>query len=190
MSSFLPFTAFIPGFTTRTLTKADAGPLQRLYERCDDYAWLMEGVPPPPNAALEEFDAVPEGRTIRDKFMVGLFHRDGPVVGMIEGLRRYPDEVTWWLGLMMLAPEHRGEGVGRWFYEAFERWVMDQGVRRIELTVVEENARGFRFWRRQGFHEVGSRVPKRFGNKQHRVIFMRRTVAAPTNRDGTLGSAT
>jgi hypothetical protein len=37
---------------------------------------------------------------------------------MIESMRHYPDNQTWWLGLVMLSPEQRGQGLGLEFHQA------------------------------------------------------------------------
>lgn len=57
-------------FGVRRLSVEDAAPLQQLYEAAQDYALLIDGVPPLPTAARDEFSAVPPG-VLSDKFMFG-----------------------------------------------------------------------------------------------------------------------
>ena len=91
-------------YSARQLELLDAAVLQQLYEQCADYAELVDGHPPSPFAACEEFSAIPEGKTLEDKFMLGLFDPSNVLVGLLEGMRHYPEEQTWWVGLMLIAP--------------------------------------------------------------------------------------
>lgn len=170
----------LSGYWARQLEpNKDEGILQQLYEQCTDYSCLIDGHPPSPSAASEEFLAVPEGKTLQDKFMIGLFDACNNLVGLIEGIRYYPDDSTWWVGLMMLAPSQRGEGNGSEFYRAFERWASAHGAQQVSLSVVEENEQGFRFWQKVGFEVTRLTPPRQFGNKTHALYVMRRNVDAP-----------
>lgn len=166
----------VSGYRTRRLDLGDEGLLQRLYERCADYFLLVEGQPPAPSAGRDGFLDVPEGKTVQDKDMFGLFEAGGDLVGLLEGIRHYPDERTWWLGLLLLAPEERGAGLGDMFYAAFERWARVQGVQQVMLAVVEENEAGLRFWTRLGFEVVRKVARRPFGKKLHGLSVMRRTL--------------
>ena len=170
------FSLELPAYSVKRLVPKDAEVLQQLYEQCTEFALLTDGQPPLPTAAREEFDAVPEGKTTQDKYIFGLFDPDDILVGMIESIRYYPDNETWWLGLMMLAPEQRGQGLGSEFYRAFERWVSSQGVPRISLSVVEANESGLQFWKKMGFEVIRKTPPRQFGIKTHELYVLSRAV--------------
>ena len=151
--------------------------LQKLCERCADYALIVEGLGVSPTAAQDLFQSVPSGRSLSDKFLYGLLNRKGDIVGVLEGIRHYPDETTWWIGLLMLAPEVRGRGLGRKLVQGFSEYVrLEQGTSMM-LGVVEENRSAYRFWQQVGFELVRQTEPRPFGKKIQRVYVMRREVA-------------
>jgi ribosomal protein S18 acetylase RimI-like enzyme len=129
------------------------------------------------HGSSDEFDAVPDGKTTQDKYIFGLFDPQNDLLGMIESIRHYPDNQTWWLGLMMLSPEQRGQGLGSEFYQAFEKWVSVQEIKKVSLSVVEANDLGLKFWKSLGFEVIRKTEPRQFGNKTHAVYVMSRTVA-------------
>ena len=178
MNSSTGFSLELADYLVRQLEPNDEKILQKLYEQCADYAYLVDGQEPSPSAAREEFLAVPEGKTLQDKFMFGLFDIRNVLVGLIESIRHYPDDRSWWVGLMMLAPEQRGKGLGSEFYRAFERWVSAHGAQQVMLAVVEENEPGFRFWQKIGFEVTRKTPPRQFGNKTHALYVMKRSVNA------------
>ncbi|EDX83292.1 acetyltransferase, GNAT family [Synechococcus sp. PCC 7335] len=150
--------------------------LQSLYEQCTEFALLTDGQSPPSTAARDEFEALPDGKTTQDKYIFGLFDKND-LIGMIESIRHYPDNQTWWLGLMMLSPEQRGKGLGSELYQAFETWVTAQEIKQVSLSVVEANKLGLQFWKSLGFEVVKKMEPQQFGNKTHAVYVMSRPVA-------------
>ncbi|BCM89734.1 hypothetical protein IAD21_01581 [Abditibacteriota bacterium] len=171
------FAVASPSLHARKLTLDDAEILQKLYEQCHDYAVLEQGFPYAPTSALDEFGALPPGKTLADKFLFGLFDEQGTIIGLIESIRYYPDDITWWLGLMLLAPQHRRKGLGTEFYKAFENWAANEGAHHIQLAALEENESGQRFWQSLGFREIRRTEPKPYGNKHHKLIVMQRTIA-------------
>lgn len=164
-------------YTIKKLNPSDERILQHLYEQCSDYAILTDGHPPLSSAAADEFLALPEGKTAEDKFIFGLFDGHDTLVGMLETIRHYPDDKSWWIGLMMLAPEHRGKGNGSQLYQAYETWVAQHQGQFIFLAVLEENQPGFSFWQKLGFKVIRIAPPQQFGNKVHQRYVMQRQVA-------------
>ncbi|WP_346292952.1 GNAT family N-acetyltransferase [Sphaerothrix gracilis] len=165
-----------PGYFARRLTLQDADILQRLYEQCTAFFHLTDGLSPAPTAAREEFDDLPAGKTSADNYIFGLFNAQQELAGMIAGIRHYPDAQTWWIGLMMVAPEYRGRGLGADFYRAFERWVEAQGISKISLVAIEANERGLQFWLRMGFKIMRKTPPRQYKAKTHAVYVLSQTV--------------
>jgi GNAT superfamily N-acetyltransferase len=161
-------------YTARQLEHTESDTLQQLLEHCADFCILVEGQPPSPPAGKGQFFTVPKGKELRDKFAFGLIDGRGVLVGVLDTVRHYPDDKTWWLGLLMLAPEKRGAGLGTSFYQAFEHWLVDQGARRIMLAVVEANKPGLLFWQNLGFEKTRKAGPKRFGNQTHHLLVLER----------------
>jgi RimJ/RimL family protein N-acetyltransferase len=118
MNELTGFTLNRLGYSVKLLELKDAVVLQALYEQCVEFALLTDGQPPSSTAARDEFDAVPDGKTTEDKYILGLFDPKNELIGMIESMRHYPDNQTWWLGLVMLSPEQRGQGLGLEFHQA------------------------------------------------------------------------
>ena len=176
MNNSSTFALNLPGYSAKLLKLEDAKILQTLYEQCTEFALLTDGKPPSPTAAREEFDALPDGKTTEDKYIFGLFDSQDELIGMVESLRHYPDNQTWWVGLMMLSPQYRGKKIGSQFYQGFENWVSAQEIKRVSLSVVKANESGLNFWKSLGFEVINKRQPRKFGNKMHAVYVMSRAI--------------
>lgn len=163
-----------PDYAVRWLSLEDTTALQELFDKCLDYLLLVDGQGPAAHAAEEEFRSVPDGRSPDDKFLLGIVNQRANLIGFLEGLRHHPDEKTWWIGLLLLAPEIRGQGIGHKVVQGFCRYARMRGCQAIMLGVVDDNERAYEFWKRLGFELLHKTEPRRFGNKSHAVRVMRR----------------
>lgn len=165
------------------LWPSDAAQIQALLERSADYSELVTGAPPGPSDGLSLLQDCPEGKTTDDKMVIGLFTDQDTLIGVLDAIRDYPNPRVWWLGLLLIAPDCRGKGLGQDAYRAFERWAGQQGARRIRVGVIEANQRAYRFWARMGFEPIERRPPRLFGNLAQVVIVMGRSLAAQVLAD-------
>jgi len=106
--------------------------------------------------------------------MFGIIDPLKELVGVLDVLHGYPDEVTWWIGLLLFAPDIRSQGIGKAVLEGFTEYVKPSGGQAIMLGVVEENERAYRFWSKMGFELIQETEPRQFGNKTHTIRIMRR----------------
>ena len=179
MHTGLTFDLGFPGYTVRSLTPADAPAIQRLYEQCLDYCLMVDGHPPSPSAAIEEFSSAPPGKSLADKFLFGIVGPLGELAGLLDCVRGYPDETTWWIGLLLFAPEARAHGLGSATVRGFANYAQAHGAQALMLGVVDENTRAYAFWMRQGFEPARTTEPRQFGVKTHAVHVMRRALTLP-----------
>ncbi len=112
--------------------------------------------------------------------MLGVYNPIGQLVGFVTSPPDYPSVGDWYIGVMVLAPEERGMGLGEGLYRAFEVWAGEQGAIRILLSVVDDNPRGQRFWERMGFSEMKRVPPKLRGAKTQGVVEMVRRLSLDT----------
>ena len=131
--------------------------LQELLERCADFEVLVTGSPPHAHAAADLLVEVPPDHALRDKLVIG-FWTDQGLTAAIDLLRDFPDPHAWYLGLLVVAPEARAQGLGAAIVAALRDWIVAQGGWTIRLIVQEQNPAAHRFWIRQGFVEVGTSV--------------------------------
>lgn len=159
----LPFS--VAGVQLRMLDLSYATGLQRLYERCQDYIELAYGAPPKPTQGTDDLLDLPDGKELKDKLFVGAFLSSGELVAVLDLIRDYPGERTWFIGLLMIDPAHRCRGLGERIYRSAEAWLRTSGVERISLCVLEQNAAAHRFWSRMGFQEA-ERTRVRLGARE------------------------
>lgn len=129
--------------------------LQDLLERCEDFEVLVTGHPPDPHAAKDLLTEVPPDHPLRDKFVIGVWTEQG-LAAAIDLLRDFPQPHVWYLGLLLVAPEARGSGLGERILEALKTWVRGHGGRAIRLMVQDQNPDALRFWLRHGFVQIGT----------------------------------
>ena len=159
------------------LTPDDVPDVQALLERSADYSELVMGLPPGPAEAQSLYIDLPEGKGYEDKLLLGVFTTERRLVGVFDAIRDYPELGEWWIGLLLLEPKQRSQGLGERTYQVFERWAGTHGAQGIRLAVLEQNTRAERFWRRLGFEELERKPPRRLGALLSVPIVMRRAVA-------------
>ncbi|UAK23114.1 GNAT family N-acetyltransferase [Sphingomonas nostoxanthinifaciens] len=166
------------------LAKADAIEVAALYDRCADYFLLQDGLAPTLADADELFIGLPSEKEARDQTVLGWRGDDG-LHAVAAILRDYPRDGTWYLGLMIVEPAHRGLGLGRAIYGEIEDWAAKRGATEIRLAVLEANEAGERFWRSLGFGEVRRVGPDAFKIKSHRRIELSRHLAGSFGANGS-----
>jgi ribosomal protein S18 acetylase RimI-like enzyme len=155
------------------LSGKDVPAVAALYTRCADYFLLQDGEVPGASDAEELFLNVPPGKSPEDLTVFGIMgtQRLDAVAAMLPG---YPEDGIWYLPFIVIAPDRRGQGLGRGFYTALEQWAGSRGAREIRLCVLEDNHGGERFWRSLGFEEICRVGPHAFKSKSHRRIEFKR----------------
>jgi GNAT superfamily N-acetyltransferase len=161
------------------LSESDALALQSLLEDCPDYYDMVEGTPPGPTAALSELQDRPSGASPDDAFCIGLANHAG-LTGVLHAFRDYRLRHEWYLGLLLLHPQSRNARLGQAFYQSFETWATFQGATKIQLAVLDCNARAARFWERQGFLLPRCYPEMAFGQRRHIIIEYEKPVAPPS----------
>lgn len=165
-----------PKYLVNKLTPADIGSLQILLDKCSDYYLMVDGEDTSPSAADEIYISAPPGRSSEDKFLYGIYRKTNGIVGVIEGMKNYPNDLVWWIGLLLLDPATRGHGLGREIVDDFARYVATHRGKSIMLGVVEDNLQGYKFWLDQGFVFVRETEPRRFGRKTQKVTVLQKVI--------------
>jgi len=156
----------------------DEAAVQAVFERCAAFNIVVEGRPPGPGAAREFFESAPGGWRAADVEKLGVYDRDGRLIGLIESVAGYPEPGVTHLGLLMLEPDAQGSGLGADLYRAYESWAASHGAERIRLGVVADNEAGHRFWNRMGFTETSRTEPLAMGEKIQTIRVMERDISA------------
>jgi ribosomal protein S18 acetylase RimI-like enzyme len=163
-------------YRVQRVSEQDAPILRALGERCLEHIELHYGSPPDPAQMIRELlSDLPPDKTLADKFGMGVFDGAGRLVGGIDVIRDYPEPHEWYLGLMVLDPDHRNQGLGARLIAALAGWLRQHEAAYLRLAVSEHNAAGQRFWTRLGFQPV-KQVIAEFGNKQSVFLVLRRAL--------------
>ncbi|RKH56844.1 GNAT family N-acetyltransferase [Corallococcus aberystwythensis] len=159
-------------FTAESIDDSETHVLQPLLERCEDYHQLAYGRPALPDQARNIPNERPPGLAPGQGHLFALRDAQGGLAGMLEALRDYPAQGEWYIGLLLLAPEARGQGRGEAVLSAYEAHVRANGGRMLRVAVVEHNAGGRRFWTRVGFQPEQWVGPIEQGLLKNRILKM------------------
>lgn len=144
----------------------DRDAVMAVYRAATDYVLLETGAPPEDGLADEFFADAPPGGDPADGLKLGLFDGDD-LVGIADVAFGWPEPRDAYLGLMILAPQARGRGLGAAFLRYVEAAARARHAPRLLLAVLDENPRGTAFWQREGFVVVKSFPPVRIGQRDH-----------------------
>lgn len=153
--------------------------VQALHERSADYVLRVWGLPPDPNSGREFFERLPPGRAPEHKHTLGVF--DGErLAGCIDLVRGWPDEATAVIGLLLLEPAARGQGVGRVAYGAIEAQVRAwPEIRWLRAVVLQTNDVARPFWERLGFRANGQTRPHEAGTVKTTAVVLMKALVRP-----------
>lgn len=147
--------------------ETDLDAVEMLYTRAADYWLLADRKPPDRQKAMDFFTDTPPGCDPAASHRLGLF-QDG-LQGVAELSFGFPTAADAYLGLMILAPQARSQGLGRLLLAEVERRAAP--APRIYLGVLDANLRGRAFWQTQGFHPTGiTRTDPDTGHLMHRLV--------------------
>jgi tRNA (guanine37-N1)-methyltransferase len=128
----------------RLATRGDAGEILTLQRACwVDEALANEILDVP--ALHESYDDVVAAL---ESHMTWVLRSAGRLVGSVRG-SRHPDG-TWFVGRLMVAPDLRGRGIGRWLLDRIEEAAPDDS-RGVALVTGARNEANLRFYRRAGY---------------------------------------
>jgi GNAT superfamily N-acetyltransferase len=162
----------LEGYKLAYIKEDELPQVAMLLERCADYLDLVAGLPPSPALAHDLFTAVPPEKGYEDKILLGIWAEPAKLIGLLDAVRDYPAQGTWFLGLLMLEPAQRKQGEGTQIYRAFEQWAKTLGAKEIRLSVAQQNEAALRFWQRLSFLELERKPPEMFGAKESVFIHM------------------
>jgi GNAT superfamily N-acetyltransferase len=165
-------------FAATELAADDISALQEFFEFNPDYFVAVNGEPPAPSEAYEEFHgALPEGWPYTKKWLVGFFDDTDSLLGMANIVSDLFAPGVWHIGLLMVATRLHGSGTAQRLYRSLERWMRDSGAIWLRLGVVRGNARAERFWESLGFIEVRKRSHVEMGKLVNTLRVMAKPLA-------------
>jgi ribosomal protein S18 acetylase RimI-like enzyme len=181
MKTEIAFDISLQDYSVHRLLHEDIKAIQALFEQCLDYMLLVDGHPAEPKGVEEDFLSVPPGKSHEDKFVFGIANQQKEIVGLLDTLRWYPNETTWWIDLLLFVPKSRSRGLGEKVLQGFVEYARLSGAHAIMLGVVEENIRAYKFWKMMEFEFVRETEPRQFGNKTQTVKVMQRIIKADSS---------
>jgi GNAT superfamily N-acetyltransferase len=140
----------------RALSAADEGRLQRLFEACADHFSALTGQPrPAPDAAAQELRACEQtwGRQVA---MLTLADT-GQDVGAVGWWAGNPGPDRALLGMLMIDPEHRRQGLAREALDAVEVWLGGRGIVALRTAFQRRRLAVHPIVRALGFTEMSIR---------------------------------
>jgi RimJ/RimL family protein N-acetyltransferase len=187
----------------RELVPHEVPRLQALFDANPLYFEAVNGRPPKPDEAQQEFDELPPPHLpFTRRWFLGLFDSSDVGAGVIEGGGEGEGEGgdadlqgvavvvedlcapgVWHIALYLLATALHGSGAASDAYHAMEAWMRRGGARWLRLGVVAGNARAERFWRAQGFAEVRRREGIDTGGRVNDLRVLAKTLDGGTPAD-------
>jgi len=163
------------------MREADVPRLQAFLEANPEYDLAVNGKPPAPNAAREEFDSRPPPDFRYDRrWLLQVDDESGAMVAVADVVANLLAPGVWHIGLFIVATRLYGTGMAHAIYAALEQWIRDGGAKWIRLGVVAGNARAERFWEKLGYLEVRKRAAVPMGERVNDLRVMMKPLAGGT----------
>lgn len=136
-----------------------------LTNRALDYVMLEMGYAPDQTYVDAFFDATPPGVSQEGLMSFGVMSGDA-LVGIVGIAQGYEFVTDWWIGLMLLDPAFRGQGLGKQVVDQIKKDADARGILFLKLSVLRANPRGSKFWHREGFvkHRYAPATPDSDGH--------------------------
>ncbi len=133
---------------------ADEHTVDQLLDRLTTYSMRVDGVLKKENGARHLLTAGPPGYPSATKHVFIVMHGGEPV-GLIDVIHGYPRAGVAFIGLLAIAEDRHGQGLGRAAYGLLENFARIRlRASTMRLVIVDANPVE-EFWRRMGFERTG-----------------------------------
>lgn len=133
---------------------ADRARVAAMMDQAADYYRLWLGHPAGEAEVHDFFTGAPPEIDPATSRHLGLFV-EGHLAGIAQMVFGFPTSADPYLGLMILAPQARGQGHGPHLLAHVEEIARATGAPTLYLAVLRANPRGRAFWERMGFAATG-----------------------------------
>ena len=141
------------GWELRPVAGGDFDAVLALEERCGDFFGLLDGAPATAESLRRDMAELPPRCTPEQKHFAALWKDGAPwmVLDLVEG---WPRPKTIFVGLFVMDPALRRQGVGRAVMTAVLQAAKGAGFDRARLACLLDNPVGHAFWQAMGFREL------------------------------------
>ena len=146
----------------------DRAAVARLFADAADYVLLEDGRAPDEATTDSFFNERPPNVGAADAVHIGMFDADR-LLGILGVVFGYPDANDSYIGLLLLAPQARGSGVGGQALAHATALARARGSIRQLVAVLDQNPKGRAFWDREAFALEKSFPPTKDGHTRHRM---------------------
>lgn len=159
----------------RRVTTSETKEVDALFDRLTSYSIAVDGIARRARAASDFIHSIPPGKGREHKHAF-LIESDDEQIGLLDIIEDYPVAGVTFIGLLAIAEDRHGTGLGRAAYfkaEAFARDTLKAHT--LRLGVVSSNPVSG-FWRKMGFAPVSEVRSYEGEAKSSAVILMEKTI--------------
>lgn len=150
-------------YIVKVLHEEDVEEINSLFVKSTDYFQKVFDRNPDIHDASTLFTTVPEGKLPEDKLVLGIYTKNNNLIGLLDLVQNYPEQNTWFLGLLLVDPKERNQKIGTEVILALIKKATEISISKINISVEEHNKEAIRFWKNIGFTEY-NRVKKGLKN--------------------------
>jgi GNAT superfamily N-acetyltransferase len=173
------------------LLASEVPALQAFFEENPEYFLAVNGVPPRPSEAQDEFDDLPPADIpFNERWLIGFTDPTGKLVGFAGVLSDILAALVWHIGIFIVASSLHGTGAALTLFDTLERWMKANGAAWIRLGVVEGNLKAERFWHKTGIAKYASGLASKwavarttFGSSSSRWVPARSQTTCPLSNE-------
>lgn len=140
----------LPDLQIREFVPEDEQGVQALFTAAEDYFVAATGDPAAPGDVQSLFYALPAGAEPGAKRLLVVV-RDGQVIGLVDAVLGHPQADAAAVGLFLVHPDHRRQGLGDTISTALLEQARGSGIRLVTATTPIEWAAGSAFLESLGF---------------------------------------
>ena len=142
----------LPEWEIRHAGEEDVAEITALFQSDPDY-FALEGPQPSEDTVRHDMANLPP-RCLPSQKHFTVLRKDGRLCAVLDLVEGYPRERTLFVGLLLVEPQLRNQGVGSGIAEALLRAADKGGFDQVRLGCLQANPRGHAFWERAGFVDV------------------------------------
>ncbi|MDO4333001.1 MAG: GNAT family N-acetyltransferase [Eubacteriales bacterium] len=137
------------------VTRLGEQDIPAVFEFCRKNPRYYQYCPPEvsPEGIKADMRALPEGKSIEDKFYLGFWAED-KLAAVLDLILNYPDDKTAFIGFFMMNADMQGKGTGSKIIEEICD-CLGEPFSFVRLGYVKGNEQSERFWMKNGFRPIG-----------------------------------